>query len=443
MIDLADVCVIGLGKIGLPLALLLAKANHRVVGIDSSSSKLNTIRNKKLMGKKSVEESALILRHINKNLYVTGDLSKVLESEVVFIAIGTGVGVNGAPDLSNIFKLIDNLCIDSLNIKGKVFVIKSTVPIGTTRKIAGIIEEKTGLSCGVDFFVVFCPERVLGNKALSEMESLPKVIGGIESYGLKKAAEIYSTIGGKIIEVCCPEFAEMVKLLDNAYRQTLFAFANDFALLAEKWGMNAYDIIKVANDSYPRNNIPFPSGGVSGYCLTKDPIYLEVAFKDIAIKRGFNSVWFNARKTNDYMPVHMVNLLKQKLDVARRKMSSSNVVVCGIAYKENTDDVRNSHGLEIASKLCDEGANVLVWDPQVKEENSRFEVINKLEEVLRRVDALVFTVKHDEFLQLNDTDYILNIVAKMRTPIIIDGWGIFQSLIGRQDILYASIGIKS
>jgi nucleotide sugar dehydrogenase len=440
---MTNVCVIGLGKIGLPLALLLAKANHHVVGVDTNTALLKRIRDNAFTLMNMSGEKALIDQYLDTNLFVTNDLQKGLsESEAIFVAIGTGVGSDGTPDLSNIFNLAESICADPSNVKGKLLVLKSTLPIGTTRKIALLIEEKTGLSCGVGFFMAFCPERVLGDKALSEMASLPKIIGGMNEKSSEKAAQIYGTIGGKIVVVGRPELAEMVKLLDNSYRQTVFAFANDFALLAEQQGINAYEVIKAANDSYPRNNIPFPSGGVSGYCLTKDPLYLEASFNEIAARRGFNSVWFMARQTNDFMPVHMVSLLRQKLEAAGKSLLGSNVLVCGIAYKENTDDIRNSHGLEIARKIREEGANVSLWDPNVQEVISGFQAVENFEEVLPTMDALVFTVKHDEFVKLNHTKSILRVVEDMRTPVVIDGWGMFQDLIGRKDVFYTSVGIK-
>jgi len=440
---MANVCVIGLGRIGLPLALLLAKANHRVIGIDANPNLLNKMRNNALEGVKVNMEKVLIEQYLGKNLFVTEDLHRGLyESEIIFVAIGTGIGPDGTPELSNLFDIVEKMCTDPNDVNGKLIILKSTLPIGTTRKVASMIEEKTGLRCGVDFFLAFCPERVLGDKALIEMASLPKIIGGMDKISSEKTARIYETIGGKLVIVNSPEIAEMVKLLDNSYRQTMFAFANDFALLAEQYGINAYEVIKAANDSYPRNNIPLPSGGVSGYCLTKDPLYLEASFKEIAAKRGFPSVWFMARKTNDYMPVHMVDLLKQKLESAGRNLQCSNVLVCGITYKENTDDIRNSHGLAIATKLREEGANVFLWDPKVRETVAGFRMVKNLDEVLETLDALVFTVRHDEFLQLNQEDAILRVVGEMRTPVIIDGWGIFLQLIGRKDVFYTSVGIK-
>ena len=305
------------------------------------------------------------------------------------------------------------------------------------------MEKTTGLRCGDDFYLAFCPERVLGDKAITEMESLPKVIGGMDIASTENAVRVYESIGGKIIRVKCPEEAELVKLMDNAYRQTMFAFSNDFALLAEHYGINATHLIKVANDSYPRNNIPSPSPGVSGYCLTKDPLYLEIAFKEVANERGFPSVWYCARQSNDYMPFHVVELLRRHLNTLGKNFRSVNVMVCGVSYKENTDDIRNSHGIKIATALRETGANVYVWDPHVSERHFGFQVIEDPNDIVCALDALVFAVKHDEFIKLNNDDALLCMIKKMRTPIIIDGWGVFQQLVGNKDVYYSGVGIPN
>lgn len=439
---MTNVCVIGLGRIGLPLALILAKANHRVVGLDSDSLTINKIRDKNPSKVNAKTEQMLLEQFLGKKFFISENLHSALsESDVVFIAIGTGIGSDSQPEISNLFSLVEEICRNSKNVEGKLFIFKSTVPVGTTRKLATTMEEKTGLRCGKGFFVVFCPERVLGDKAILEMESLPKVIGGMDKTSSAKAVKIYGTVGGKLIIVSTPESAELIKLMDNAYRQTLFAFANDFALLAERFGVNAYEIIQAANDSYPRNNIPLPSAGVGGYCLTKDPLYLESAFREIASRRGFSSVWYWARKANDYMPIHVVELLRHKLMNTGKDLRGSNILVCGITYKENTDDIRNSHGLAIASKLREEGARVYLWDPHVHERNPDLKLVKDPSEILEKMDALVFTIKHGEFVRLNCDDAILHMTQKMHTPIVIDGWGMFQKLAGRKDVYYAGIGI--
>ena len=441
---MADICVVGLGKVGLSLALLLAKAKHRVFGVEVNPQTLNRIRNNKHEMVDEDPEKVLLQQLLDKQLFVTEDLHDAIsKSDAIFIAIGTGVSPNGKPELSSLFDLVEKMCDAPSKVKGRLFVLKSTLPVGTTRKIVTTMEEKTNLRCGHDFFVAFCPERVLGDKVTSEMASLPKIIGGYNKKSSEKAARIYKTIGGKIIIVERPETAELIKLMDNAYRQTLFAFANDFALLAEQIGINAYELIKTANDSYPRNNIPMPSGGVSGYCLTKDPLYLEESFKEIASKRGFPSVWFSARKANDYMPVHMVDLLEQALTRAGRQLKGSNILVCGITYKENTNDIRCSHGLEIASRLRDKKANVFLWDPCVQQRNLGYQMVNAPLEVLSLLDAMVFTVKHDQFAQLSNALKIEDMIGKMRTRVVVDGWGLFQRLAEKKDIQYLGIGLPN
>jgi nucleotide sugar dehydrogenase len=435
--------VIGLGKIGLSLALVLAKSGHRVVGVDSNQSVLKKIREYQFETPSSDAAKTLLDQFFGKSFSLAEDLHSALsESEVVFIAIGTGIGVDGTPELSGLSDLIEEICKTPNNVEQKLFVLKSTLPVGTTKKIVAIMEQKTALRCGKDFFVAFCPERVLGDKTISEMVSLPKIIGGFDKASSNKAASIYVTIGGKIIIVGRPEIAELIKLMDNAYRQTLFAFANDCALLAERFGVNAYELIKTANDSYARNNIPLPSAGVSGYCLTKDPLYLEASFKEIALERGFNSVWYSARKSNDYMPIHLIDLLRQKLADVGKSLKGANILICGVTYKENTEDIRCSHGLDIAADLRKEGGNVFLWDPHVPKIEIGYQVVSDPKEVIERVDALVFTVKHTEFVQLKEHNDILPLARRMRTSIIIDGCGIFQDLIEQKDIRYAGVGCK-
>lgn len=441
---MTNICVIGLGRIGLPLALVSAGAGHRVVGVDKNSNLLYDIRNSNLCAPETHLEGRLLKDCFEKSFFVSNDLQTALcESQVVFIAVGTNINHNKTADLTDLFDLVSDLCNNMENVKGRLFIFKCTVPIGTTRKVTKIMEEKTGLKCGKDFFVVFSPERVLGDKAIIEMQSLPKIIGGMDEESSKRAVEVYNTIGGKIIIVDSPEAAEFIKLMDNAYRQTMFAFANDIALVAEKYGLDAYELIEEANDSYPRNNIPPPSAGVSGYCLTKDPLYLEEAFKNIAKERGFPSVWYSARRANDYMPGHVVDLLNRELVRAGRSLQEANVLVCGISYKENTDDIRHSHGIEIAKKLEEMGANVFIWDPEVRCFDLKYPMVNNIEEVIENMDALVFTVKHDEFVKLNNNDEILHLLKKIKTPMIVDGWGIFRKLRKEKTIYYVGVGISN
>jgi UDP-N-acetyl-D-mannosaminuronic acid dehydrogenase len=425
---LANICVIGLGRIGLALSLALAEVNHTVIGVDKNAvllSRINQI-NPKFDDDKI---NALLTKHLGKSFKVTENLDYALSiSKAVFITVNTSVTADGNPNLFPFWDLIYSIMGSPEFIQPRLYIIKSTVPIGTTRLVAQHMEEKTKLKCGKDFFLSYSPERVLGNKALMEIASLPKIIGAYDKNSYEKTAEICQTLGGKIIEVESPETAELIKLADNSYRQTLFAFANDLALIAEQKGINVYSMIEAANESYPRNNIPNPSGGVSGLCLTKDPLYLENGFKTIAQERGFSSVWYSARKSNNYMPYHVINLLKKKLNEFGKELDETKIVICGIAYKENIDDFRLSHGVEMAKILRSDGINVLIWDPCVSDKPSEFIKINEPFQTLNETDGLIFTVKHTQFQALQNNNQVLDMLKKMRTPIIIDCCGLFQKL---------------
>jgi UDP-N-acetyl-D-mannosaminuronic acid dehydrogenase len=434
---ISKICIIGLGRIGLPLALLLSK-NYTVRGVEINLTQLEKIQKNNLNKNTQKEEMEYIDKFLNKTFFASNDLhNSIKQSDAVFIALGTGVGADGTPDLSPLYNLIDNICSEPNALSGKLLVLKSTVTIGTTRSLADKIEKKTNMKLGEDFFIAFCPERVLGDKAIYEMASLPKIIGAIDEKSRDLAVSIYEKLGGKIIISQNPEEAELIKLIDNSYRQTIFGFANDISLITEKLGINCYDLIKKANDNYPRNNIPLPSGGVSGYCLTKDPLYLETIFNDIAKERGFHSVWYSARKTNDYMPIHMADLLRKQLKDNGKSLNESNVLICGITYKENIDDTRFSHGLELVQILSKSGAKVDIWDPLIE---NGYKSPEDLEKILPYTDALVFTVKHKEFMELTKNDEIIKYLYKMRTPILIDGWGMFKDLKSREDIHYSGIG---
>lgn len=435
-----NICVIGLGRVGLPFALIICEKGGRVIGVDKNPEVIRKIRSK-IPPFQEFRLEELLQKYCGKkgHFNVTNDLKKaLLKSQVVVITIGTSIN-NENPDLTNILNLVNDISNAVENVQRKLLIFKTTVPIGTTRNLTKLIEERTGLRCGKDFFVAFCPARSLEGKAIVEIETLPKIIGGMDPESSKKAAVFFRNIGGKIIIVENPESAELIKLMDNAYRQTIFAFANDIALVAEKYGLNAYELIKAANDSYPRNNIPFPSAGVSGFCLKKDPFYLEASFKEIGKKRKFSSVWYYARKTNDYLPIHTVDLVEQQL---AGNIKGANVLVCGICYKENVDDTRFSHGIEIAHELRRRSANVSIWDPVVSDRNPEYPMIDDPKEAFRNMDAAIFTVKHDEFLRLNDSDEIFVLVSRMRTPVIVDGWGIFQKLRDKDSTRYIGVGIK-
>jgi nucleotide sugar dehydrogenase len=378
------------------------------------------------------------LRRAGARFRATKDLKEgIIASEVVLVCVGTRRYADRKPDLRVVRKIVGRL--GEFNLKGKLIVFKTTLPVGATRGFASQLERSTGLKCDNEFYVAFCPERIVEGKAIEETEKLPKIIGPIGPKSLRVAMRFYKTIGGTLVPVQSVEAAEIVKLIDNAYRITRFAFANEVALLAEANCLNAYELISAANRDYPRNDIPFPSCGVGGYCLTKDPWYLEQAFVKISAARGFHSIWLYARKVNDYMINSTADRIELVLAHHGVAIEKSQIGICGVAYKANVDDIRDSHGLFLAEELCRRGARVKIWDPLVTERMAGDIIIHtEPGQVFRNADLVVFTVNHRKF-HLPQRE-MGKLVGSMRTRIVFDGASVSPRIRGN-GIVIARTGV--
>ncbi len=443
------VSVIGLGRIGLPHSLVSSHNGNSVLGYDSNPEVISSLKN----GKSNFTEDGvpeLLLENLGTRFFLVDTLNFVRLSEVVIIAIGINY-VNGERK-ANLMPLIELCDKIAPHLKGKLLVFRTTMPVGTTDFLKTRLEEKSGLIEGMDFHVVFCPERLVEGRAIQEEVSLPKIIGAYSEEGFQIAKSYFETIGGEIIRVSCPKSAELTKLVDNSWRQLSFAFSNDLALLCENLNLDALEVIRSSNKEYSRNNIPEPSCGVSGYCLTKDPHLLEDSFGEIAKARGFNSVWYYGRQSNDYMTERtyerVIELYKKyKFDTRPVK-----ILVAGLTYKENTDDLRFSHGINLMKKLSHhEEFIVSGFDPLFAKDglstnnpyHSALSIARTMEssgqvstvlpsknfmDSVREQDIVVFTVKHREFVELSQNGGAKEMIEKMRQPaIIVDGWNIFAN----------------
>jgi UDP-N-acetyl-D-mannosaminuronic acid dehydrogenase len=318
--QLNRICVIGLGRIGLPFALLAAKKGFTVHGVDTNPKIVNSLRN----GRMPFSEpglSQLIATSGSRLRPTTTLLEAVDQSSTVLCCVGTRRYATNRPNLKLLYKIFRDLA--STNIGGRLIVLRTTVPIGTTRALAGYLAELTGLRADTDFYLAFAPERTVEGVAVQELETLPVVIGAMGQESLGRATDFYNRMGVEVVKVVNPEAAELVKLIDNTFRITRFAFANDIASISERIGVNAYDVIDAANYKYPRNSVPYPSCGVSGYCLTKDPYYLEEAFRPIQAERHFCSIWMNARKSYDFRSRELVGQILRFLGKMGRVSKAS------------------------------------------------------------------------------------------------------------------------
>ena len=417
MRDDDSVCVIGAGRIGLPISVSLAQRGKKVRILDIDENRCSMINNAESPFFEEGMHEALESAVKDGTMKATSDPACISECGVVISAIGTGVSDDGEPDIESVNNLANMIC---KHLKSEsVFILKTTLPIGSTKKIANVLSEKSGLVLEESLFVAFSPERIVEGKAMEELRSLPKIVGGIGKRSTELASEFMSIFGGRVIQVANPETAELCKLIDNAYRMTRFGFSSDVALVASQYGIDAYEAIRASNLDYNRNDIPLPSVGVSGYCLTKDPHYLEASGGEIWEKRGFGSTWINARKSADYQLEHALEALGRQLGGLEGKI----VVVAGLTYKENVDDTRQSHGVYLSKRMEEIGAEVRSWEPNIPLGGSLDTENFHDESCLAGSDGIIFTVPHTEFIDWSRSPVG---IESMRRRVIFDGWGIID-----------------
>ncbi len=418
------ICIFGLGRIGLPIALVCADSGYHVTGIDVNKELVAQLREKKIpFYEKGMEK--LLKKHLNKNFIPKTPeenfQDEIKESEYIVFAVGTGFAkYPDKPKLNVLYSIIGQLI--SIGIKNKTLILRVTLPIGTSDDIIKLIEKKTGLKEGKDYSFGFVPERIMEGKAINEEKNLPKIVGCYNEKGFLKVSKFFKKIGGDIIKVKNPRTAEFIKLIDNSWRNTRFAFANELAFLAEENNIDVMESIKSANKGYKRNKIPTP-GPVSGYCLGKDPYLLELAFKNIAEKRDFGSVWFTGRRANDWLNEKIAGEVKGK-----------NILIAGLSFKENIDDYRYSHAVDMARMLVKKGYNVSATDPFL-ENNYYTRVPDDLKEKIKihkdikkalkqKNDTIIFTTRHDEY-KTTEIKKMVKKIKQSKDAKIMDLWNMF------------------
>ncbi len=432
-----NVCVLGLGRIGLTLSLALS-SEHTVFGIDTNKTTVKVLNS----GKSTFHEADLeekLKKFIGRNFHVYEEIPEE-KIDAFVICVGTPIDENNEPIMDHIKSASETI---GQNLKNnQLVVLRSTIPVGTTRNLViPILEEKSGLKVEKDFEVVFSPERIIEGKTFSELASIPQIIGGISEKSVNLARDLFEKISGEIVPVSDLETAEMIKLMDNTYRDTHFAFANQIALLCEKMNLNALECIQKANYKYPRNNIPIPSPGVGGPCLTKDPYILL----QMAKKAGFIPEFITqSRKVNDYIPIYISRKITRALSSIKDDLVSPKIFVLGFAFKGNpaTDDTRNSPTLSLVSELKKEIPAVYGYDPVVNDvEVEKCGAIPiGIENGFQDADCVIFMNNHKSFLDLD----IKKLLLKTSKPcIFVDCWSMFKEIENVKGIIYTGVGINS
>lgn len=418
--------IVGLGFVGLTLGLTLADLGFTVRGIDKNKKISELIGS----GKAPFFEAGLpmlLKDHLGKKFLIVNNFNKENNCEVYFVAVGTPLGKNNKPDLKYLGDASKNL--GKILKRGDSVILRSTVPMGTTRNfVIPILEKNSNLKAGEDFFVAFAPERTVEGKALEELRRLPQVIGGINHRSVDQAANIFGFMTKATVLVDTLEEAEMVKLINNTYRDVTFGFANEVSLIASKWGMDAKRVIEAANYGYERSSVPMPSPGVGGYCLEKDP-YI---FIESAMSKGYDPLLMrHARKVSDMMVDHVANNIIEFVKEHSKNPPSGGpkILTLGVAFKGKpvTSDVRGSTAIKIIKKLQQENyKNIFAYDPAVTKDNMLVQNIKHVKDLkagFANADVVFVGTNHPDFEDLNIRSFLS---LSQRPVLLFDSWGLFN-----------------
>lgn len=389
--DNKQIGIFGLGHIGLPTAAILANNNIHVLGADVNENTVNNIN----QGICNFEEPGLnsLVKDAVKNNYLsaTTDLEYVANTcDIIIVIVPTPIFENKKADLTYVISACES--IKKGLKKGNLVIIESTVPPETGINVIKPLLEESGLICGEDFYLSYSPERALPNNTIFEMTHNARIIGGFNEKSADLTAQLYSYITqGEIIKVKNITSAEMVKLMENTYRDVNIALSNELAKICEKINVNANEVINAAN-YHPRVNLHTPGPGVGGHCIPIDPYFLI----EIAEKYGETAKLISdSRLINDSMPDHVLSILSKFND------GISTVSVLGIAYKGNVDDVRETPSKKLIELLIKNGYRVVANDPIVKKEViETFNVDSVSYEDSLKSDCIIIMTDHDMYKEL-------------------------------------------
>ena len=434
------IAVIGMGYVGIPAAALLANAGYNVVGIQRRSKrsgwKIDWLNQGRCpIGGNEPELPELLEKTVRENKFrVTDDFSVVSTVDFILIDVQTPTDDNHVPQYESLKEVCQQ--IGKFLSPGKVVIIESTVAPGTTQYLVKpILEEESGLKAGLPhgFGLCFSYERVMVGRLIHNIREYPKIVGGIDDESTRLTTEMYRSIVKGGVFGTDPMTAEVSKTVENAYRDVQIAFANEIALLCESLGTDVYEVRKFVNGlpndpsspgANPIRNMHFPGAGVGGHCLPKDTWLLMHGYdKYASIKNHYpSSILADARYLNEWMPIHMVDLLESALIECNKIIKNSMIAVLGYAFLENSDDSRNSPTIPFLKELEKRGAKYKIHDPYIKDNEEEFKIEPDLDAAIQDCDALVVMTKHDAYKTITP-EKLQNL---LRTKIIIDGRNLFD-----------------
>lgn len=395
----AKVGIIGLGYVGLPLAMELAKVGFHILGVDVSQEKIRSLKKGKsyITDVNNDEIRKFVLRE--RCIQVSSSYNLLRKADVVCVTVPTPLKKTKDPDISFIVSAMTEL--KRVFHPGILIVLESTTYPGTTREFIVSEIERMGYKAGKDFFVAYSPERVDPGNPRFTTKNIPKVIGAITETCRKLAYELYSTFLKNIHIVETVEEAEMAKLLENTFRAVNIGLVNEMTIMCERMGINIWNVIEAASTK-PFGFMPFyPGPGIGGHCIPLDPLYLSYRAKMYNFYNRFIEL---ATDINGNMPRFVLSKLSQILNKDKKSLNGSRILLLGIAYKANVNDIRESPSREVYKLLLNENAIVDYYDPLIpefRESGKRIKSISLKPEVIRKYDCVVVTTGH------SDVDYKL------------------------------------
>lgn len=400
------IAIVGIGRVGLPMALVLADSGFRVFGIGRNPEKINSIKSG-IMPFMEKGAEPLLKKYVNKTFFPTTSYEVIKDVDIAILTLGTPIDENMNPVYNQIDSALSSM--QPYLKKNQLLILRSTVAPGTTDYVKHFINDIKGLTAGSNFYIAFCPERIAEGAAIEESKSIPQIVGGIDPVSTKKASDFFRKIGVETIPTDSVS-AELAKLFTNMYRYMSFAIANEFMVIASNFNKDIYEIVNLVNKKYKRGGLALP-GLTAGPCLFKDGLFLinDLPYADLIL-----TSW----KINESMPLFLVKKIKEKTSLDGKK-----AVILGLAFKPEIDDTRESLSFKVRKAFLRERSKVVLHDPYVND-YSRQEVEKDLTKALNGADVVFIATNHNIYksLTIGNLRKIVN-----KNCIVCDVWNVLKT----------------
>ena len=429
------VCVVGIGRIGLPTALLFAKSGLDTIGVDINESLVQNINSgiyplKDELGIEEIFNDVII----NKKFSATTKIEDAVpNSDLILLSLPTPMDENNIPDYSALRSVATKL--SKILSPNSLVIVESTIEPGFIEdEMVSTILKSGRLKIGENFFIGVCPENANPGEILHDFTNLPRLVGGINNHVTKLIKMIYGFVFSvELVEMPDCKTANAVKLTTNVFRDVNIAFVSELSLMFEKLGIDTMKVLEAAKKKY-NFQIHYPGAGVGGPCLPINSYQLLNSAKRVGVKL---SMIESGRKINEKMPDHVVKLTSDAFKESNKSLQNSNILILGVSYKPNVKDIQLSPAEKIIKKLQNLGTNVYVYDPYFPSENVfGIKVEENLDYILLKMDAVIIVTAHDDFKKIKISSF-----TKMKSPILIDTRGIIDPSSAKlEKIIFRGLG---